>query len=127
MSYALPTTSDWEWVPSAREGSARAYATRARRLIIPQYSDFVWMLDHFRARPVRDNPRGSTPRCVAGDRRPPGGRRYHDARLIGRVGLGRIGLLGEEVRVLLEGRLTEYSGLPELGREVAVPVRNIDQ
>ena len=61
---------------------------------------------------------------MAGDRRPPGGRRYRDACLIGRVGLGRLGLLGEEVGVFLERSLAEDRRLPELGREVAVRGRD---
>ena len=82
------------------------------------------LLDHFRARPVRDTPRGSCAPLMAGDCRPPGGRQYHDACLISRVGLGRFGLLGEEVGVFLERSLAEDRRLPELGREVAVRGRD---
>ena len=45
-------------------------------------------------------------------------------RLIRGVGLGRFGLLGEEVGVFLERSLAEDRRLPELGREVAVRGRD---
>ena len=54
----------------------------------------------------------------------PGRLRFSFARLIRGIGLGRFGLLGEEVGVFLERRLAEDRGLPELGREVAVRGRD---
>ena len=106
MSYALPTTSDWEWVPSAREGSARAFATRCR-LTSPNPSLLFCLLDHFRAGRyaiLREGRRPTSWRGTGGDLDASG---IRDARLIRGVGLGRFGLLGEEVGVFLEGRLAE--------------------
>ena len=61
---------------------------------------------------------------MAGDRKRPGRLRFSFASLISRVGLGRFGLLGEEVGVFLERSLAEDRRLPELGREVAVRGRD---
>ena len=68
---------------------------------------FFWIVRPLPGRPVRDTSRGSTPHFVAGDRWRPGRHQLRDARLIRGVGLGRFGLLGEEVGVFLERRLAE--------------------
>ena len=68
---------------------------------------FFWIVRPLPGRPVRDTPRGSYAPLVAGDRMRPGRLRLRDARLIRGVGLGRFGLLGEEVGVFLERSLAE--------------------
>ena len=68
---------------------------------------FFGLLDHFRAGRyaiLREGRRPTSWRGTGGDLDASG---FHDARLIRGVGLGRFGLLGEEVGMLLEGRLAE--------------------
>ena len=68
---------------------------------------FVLIVRPLPGRPVRDTPRGSCAPLVRGTGDDLDVSGCHDASLISGVGLGRLGLLGEEVGVLLERRFRE--------------------